>query len=142
VASASAAVNEPAKSVAVADLPTAVAVSSAPSRPAPVAFASSRHDEARAKDTGLAGERALLEEARMALAQGSVPAAIAALTRHEQEFPRGRLVEEREAMLVQALLRAGRTAEAESRARAFGDRFPGSLLVPVVEGAVRNHQAP
>lgn len=78
----------------------------------------------------------------MAMAQGRAPAAIVALTRHESEFPRGRLVEEREAMLVQALARAGRSAEAEGRARAFRERYQDSLLLPIVEGAVRNQRGP
>ena len=78
----------------------------------------------------------------MALAQGNAPAAVAALRRHEREFARGRLVEEREAMLVQALVRAGSRDEAIQRARAFRERFPGSLFLPVVDGAFENRPAP
>jgi hypothetical protein len=94
------------------------------------------------KDTSLAAERALLEEARMAMARGSAPEAIAALRRHETAFPRGRLAEERDAMLVQALARAGLGGEAEGRAKAFRERFPGSLFMPVVDGAVKARPTP
>ena len=137
----SAAPGETVPRMAVDDLPN-VSVTPASARALPVGSASARRDDAPAKDTSLAGERALLEEARMAMAQGRAPAAIVALTRHESEFPRGRLAEEREVMLVQALARAGRTAEAQGRARAFRERYPDSLLLPIVEGAVRNPPAP
>ena len=48
------------------------------------------------------------------------------LVRHAAEFPGGQLASEREVLLVDALIRTGRRAEAEARARALGAREPGS----------------
>jgi hypothetical protein len=64
-------------------------------------------------------------EARETLGR-SPAAALALLERHRQTYPRGALVEEREVLAVEALLRLGRRARAESRAQAFLERFPSS----------------
>ena len=88
------------------------------------------------KDVDLAAERALIEQARMALARGQGAGALAALESHARQFPRGRLAEEREALSVQALVQAGRTDEARARAAAFRVRFPTSVFVPAVNAAV------
>lgn len=119
-----------------------------PTPPAP----SSRHGGVRAerasanqpapaakddRDTDLARERALIETARTALSRQQADA-IDLLLRHEQQFPRGRLAEERESLLVQALLQAGRIDEARRRGARFRARFPRSLLLPVVDAALRS----
>ena len=92
--------------------------------------------EAPQRDKDLAAERSLLETARTALGRGQVASALATLERHAQQFPRGRLVEERESVWVQALVEAGRRREAEERAERFRQRFPHSFLRPAVEAAV------
>ncbi|MBX7101953.1 MAG: hypothetical protein K1X89_29825, partial [Myxococcaceae bacterium] len=107
--------------------PVKVEPKSEPSEPAP---------PAGGRDLALSAERALLEVARTALARGEVAQALEALERHEHEAPRGRLVEEREALFVQALVRAGRKEAAEQRASAFRARFPDSLLMPAVDAAL------
>ncbi len=62
----------------------------------------------------LAREASLLESARAALS--SEPArALELLNRHAREFPRGKLVLERELLAVEALHRMGRNAEARTR---------------------------
>jgi outer membrane protein assembly factor BamD (BamD/ComL family) len=84
----------------------------------------------------LSAERALLETARAAVARGQSGATIGALRRHEQEFPQGRLAEERESLWVQALVMGGQYDEARARAARFRQKFPDSMLLPAVESAV------
>jgi hypothetical protein len=82
---------------------------------------------------GLAAERALLDEARAALARSAPNDALAAIARHEREFPNGTLTEEREAMAVKALAAAGRTTEARTRGARFRELFPNSVMLRSVE---------
>lgn len=89
------------------------------------------------RDTELARERALIETARTAVARKQRDA-IDVLLRHEQQFPRGRLAEERESLLVQALLQSGRLEEARSRGARFRSRWPHSFLLPVIDAALRS----
>lgn len=123
-------------------LRTAAPPAQPPSPPAP-----GRSDGAGAEhDRELARERALLETARTALARKPPdpaeaadaperPDAITLLLQHARQFPDGRLAEERESLLIQALAAAGRTSEARSRAARFRTRFSHSLLLPAVEAA-------
>lgn len=74
----------------------------------------------------LAGELALLAQAQRALARGAGDEALDALDRHARRYPRGRLVEEREAARVLALCAAGRGDEARAAATRFVARHPGS----------------
>lgn len=100
-----------------------------------------RHDaeaDVARRDTDLAAERALLEMARTALGRGQGGAAIEALEKQARQFPRGRLVEEREVLLVQALAQAGRTKEARERGDRFRQRFPHSLLLPAVDAVLKS----
>ena len=70
-------------------------------------------------------EAALLEQARHALS--SAPATALALTaQHATRFPHGVLAQEREVIAIEALRRLHRTSEAERRAAAFDQAFPGS----------------
>jgi hypothetical protein len=92
---------------------------------------------AEERDTDLARERALIETARTALSRKQADA-VDALLRHAQQFPRGRLAEERESLLVQALVHAGRIDEARRRGAQFRARWPRSLLWPVVDAALRS----
>ena len=102
-----------------------------PSLPAPSTPA---HKHAGVGD--LAGERALLESARSALAEGDPARAQKMLERHAQRFPRGQLAEEREGLAVRALVAAGRPDEARARAQAFERRWPRSIFLPAVEAAL------
>jgi hypothetical protein len=87
-------------------------------------------------DRALARERVLLEAARSALSRRDAAAALEATDTHSKEFSRGRLVEEREALAIQALVLAGRDGEARSRAARFHKRFPDGLFLPVVDAAI------
>jgi hypothetical protein len=92
---------------------------------------------ARSRDTDLAAERAIIERARSALARGDGQGALVPIAEHEREFARGQLIEEREALAVQALVIAGRVKEATERAARFRKAFPNSLLLPIVDQALR-----
>ena len=83
------------------------------------------------------GEVELLAHARRALA--SDPALAQRLVRdHERRFPDGLLVEEREAIAVQALAHVGALAQARSRALSFSSRFPNSAYSGSVASALED----
>jgi hypothetical protein len=84
----------------------------------------------------LSAERILLDEARAAIAQGDPARALDRLERHRRTFPVPLLGEERDAMWVQALVKAGRYDEARSHATAFRKRSPDSLFSSVVDSAI------
>ncbi|WP_437281272.1 hypothetical protein WME90_12130 [Sorangium sp. So ce375] len=84
-------------------------------------------------------ESNLVDASRAALAQDP-EAALAALERHQAEFPKGRLSEEREFIAIRALARLGRADEARARAAAFFARYPSSSFAEPLRrivGAVR-----
>jgi hypothetical protein len=85
-----------------------------------------------------ANERALLDLARGAIEREDGATALAATEEHEREFPRGVLVQEREAIAVRALTLLGRAAEARARLDRFRKNFPDSLLLPALESNVNS----
>ncbi|WP_437535221.1 hypothetical protein WME79_13340 [Sorangium sp. So ce726] len=89
-----------------------------PAAPAPEPTAAADGDD-------LVRESNLVDASRAALAQDP-EAALAALERHQAEFPKGRLAEEREFIAIRALVRLGRADEARARAAAFLARYPSS----------------
>ncbi|MBK7861967.1 MAG: hypothetical protein IPJ65_25790 [Archangiaceae bacterium] len=103
----------------------------APAEPSPVKPAGSLAEPRR--DLKLADERALIELARSALARRDPATGLAALERHRQGYADGKLAEEREALVVQALIDSGRRADALERAQQFKARFPSSLLLPAID---------
>ena len=90
------------------------------------------------RDGALAAERTLIETARSAMARGEAGDALAALERHAQAFPAGRLSEEREALAIEALSTLGHRKDARRRAEKFHRDFPRSLLAPVVDDATQS----
>jgi len=73
-----------------------------------------------------AQDAALLQEARSLVA--SNPARALSLARdHELRFPNSALMEERQALRIEALTRLGRHAEAEGELLTFDQRFPRSI---------------
>ena len=102
-----------------------------PSTPSAVHAAPSRTSQ-------IAAERVLLDEARAALVQGDPNRALDRVDRHRRTFATPILGEERDAMEVEALVRAGRSAEARAKAEAFRRRTPGSLFLPAVESAIES----
>jgi hypothetical protein len=93
-------------------------------------------EPAKSATSGAEGpsEPALLEQARRALA--SSPATALSLTNQDAaRFPHGALAQEREVIAIEALRRLGRGAEADRRAAAFAQAFPGSAHQRRVEDA-------
>jgi hypothetical protein len=107
----------------------------APASPPARASASAPAPPSPSRDQ-LTAERQLLDVARGALEREEPEAALEATTTHERTFPKGALVQEREAMAIRALVLLGRTDEARARADDFRSRFPQSLLLPTVESTV------
>lgn len=92
--------------------------------------------EAEAEES-LAAEQRLLEVARKAMSRKDFRAALGTLWQHQQDFPKGKLLEEREALAIQALMADGRTHEAELRAMDFRRQQPNSWLLPAVEEVIK-----
>ncbi len=118
-----------ASSVDVLALPSSAPVSI----PAPRVHASARESG----DDDLAAELAFVQMSRTALARGNFSAALDATDQHARKFPNGHLAEERESLAIQALVGAGRDADARARAARFRAKYPHSLLLPAVDAAVR-----
>jgi hypothetical protein len=76
-------------------------------------------------------EPQLIEKARRALASDP-RRALSLAQEHQRRFPSGALGVEREVILVEALARAGRSAEAKRRALAFEARYANSIHLPRV----------
>jgi hypothetical protein len=74
-------------------------------------------------------ELSLLEPARRSIAHGDFAGALAAIARHQREYPRGQLAEEREALRVRAIWGMGDKAAAERVATSFRKRYPHSGLL-------------
>jgi hypothetical protein len=89
----------------------------------------------------LARERTMLDEAKQALGKGDASGALETTRRHEREFPRGQLSEEREAIAVQALVRLGRSEDATARGQRFRSRYPNSVLIPAIDLALEKSKA-
>jgi len=92
----------------------------------------------RSKDVGLAAERSLVEIARTALARGRVDGALAILRRHARQYPKGQLGEERDSLLVQALVAKSDYPQARERATRFRRQHPSSLFLPAVDQALQS----
>jgi hypothetical protein len=101
---------------------------SAPSAPAPRAPARGLRAEApRAPSPSrLAAESRVVIEAQRALRAGDPSAALRRLEAARDEFADGVLVQEREALSIEALVRAGQTQSARARAAAFLRAHPES----------------
>lgn len=79
---------------------------------------------APSSDTGLRDEVALLDAARAANARGDTAQALAVLGQHAQRFPQGFLRSEAAVLRVEALVKAGRQAEARSEGERLLAREP------------------
>ncbi|HZU81765.1 MAG TPA: hypothetical protein VE987_02560 [Polyangiaceae bacterium] len=102
---------------------------------APTARPRGRPDP-EARPSQLSAERILLDDARAALVQGEPERSLDRLERHRREFPGGVLSEERDAMQIEALARAGRFEQARARADEFLRRAPSSLFRSTVDAAM------
>ena len=112
----------------VASAPPALAPAAVPDlSPAPTVAAPGPSPADAARE-----ELHLMRQARAAVARGDFAAALSPITEHARRFRNGRLVEEREALRVKALMGLGRSEEARHAAAAFRARFPRSVLLPAV----------
>jgi len=102
-------------------------------KPIPVGPASSGLPTASAS---MAEQLALLERARAALGRGDGNAALRMLDEHAREYPTSALSEEREALTIMALARAGQLEQAKARLTQFEARSPGSLMLSALKRAV------
>jgi len=116
-----------------APAPAAVPPAASPSLPSGTAPVSSH-----AHDDRLAAERNLIEMARTSLARGRIEGTLAVLRRHSRQFPHGQLSEERDSLLVQALVTKGDYDQARERAAAFRRRYPASLFAPAIDQALQS----
>jgi hypothetical protein len=116
--------------------PSCSSAASAPSPPCNCPAPRAAPPSTQTRDADLAAERALLETARTALDRRDLGQALAIVESHARTYPRGRLVEEREALAVQALLLDARYDQVRRRGAAFLKRYPRSLFGPAVEEAL------
>jgi hypothetical protein len=89
------------------------------------------------RNTALAEERVLLEEARVALLRGDTGSALEALTTHAEKFPNSPFAEEREALMVREAVRAGSYKEARVWFDRFREHYPNSPMLPVLESSLK-----
>jgi hypothetical protein len=64
-------------------------------------------------------------------------AALRLVDEHARRFPKSALVQEREALAIEALVGAGRADAARGRANAFLDRYPTSALRRRIERSIK-----
>ena len=107
----------------------------AQSAPAPTSGvrAPGRARRAPSTTSSAEAERSLLDQGRRALREGRANAALSVADEHRARFPRGRLVEEREALRIRALDRLGRRDASRAAARDFMKRYPSSIHGLAVE---------
>lgn len=82
-----------------------------------------------------AAELQLLQRAQSEYASHDFGNALVLLAEHGRRFPKGRLAEEREALRVRSLARAGRGDEARHALASFVNRFPHSAFLPRLQAA-------
>lgn len=113
--------------------PAATAAHLPARRPASPEDAASHH----APPSRLAAEGRIVLEARAALRDGRPEDALRVLEPARAEFAGGVLVQEREALAIEALAKAGRRADARRRADAFLHAYPESPHAAAVRDAAK-----
>lgn len=91
---------------------------------------------AESRDADLAAENSLISRAQAAMGRGALTAANQALRAHAERFPKGQLVEEREALSIQVQVMAGDLEGAKDLGRRFLRKYPDSPLRGAVERAL------
>lgn len=87
-------------------------------------------------------EAKLLKRAWSALASGDATQTLELIREVERLHPGGALVEEREALRIQALVKLGLLVEARTAAQQFVVQFPRSVHRPHVERAIKPEESP
>ena len=93
--------------------------------PAPPPRATKAPPAAPARDA--VDELALLDAAQAALQSGDVTGCLDRVAEHERDFPSGALVQEREVLAIEALLKRGDREAGEARAARFLSQFDSSV---------------
>ena len=106
-----------------------------PATAPPVSPTASHSEPHRLRHSDIAVERALVADARSLMQSGDTTRALAILKEHARRYPRGQLAEERDALEVVALARAGDHKRARVRADEFVRHHPNSLFLPSVQQA-------
>jgi hypothetical protein len=78
-------------------------------------------------------ESTIIDQARVALRRNMPHEALLALMRHEREYASGPLAEERERLIIEALVAQGRIEIARRRARDFFQHYPESVHRTAIE---------
>jgi hypothetical protein len=112
--------------------PLAEGPATVPATPPGPSAASSSPPTTGSSGHDLTRERELLDVAQAALARGRPDDAVLAAERHAARWPHGELAEEREVVLIEALVAAGHRPEADQRAAKFRKAFPSSMLAPAI----------
>ncbi|WP_437585763.1 RNA polymerase sigma factor [Sorangium sp. So ce1000] len=106
-----------------------------------VAAAPSRAPSRKAAPPGehdTTDESALLSSAGLALSEGNATEALDVLALHARNHPRSPRAEQREALAIQALIEAGRRADAVVRAERFRAAFPDSMFLRAIDAAMNS----
>lgn len=123
------------RTASVAGVPSASA--STPRVAAPLAVSQPAATAMPSSDaSSLKAERAVLDRVRESLSAGDTGEALRLVELHQRSFARPQLVEEREALAIQALVVGGRYDDARARAERFRRAFPNSLFLPAVQTSV------
>jgi len=123
-------------SISVDALPTVAASAGAAARGpvgAPSSSSSSPSSGLAPEAAGrsaLRQERELVDGAAGALKSGNAQQALTLGAQHERRFPAGQLAEEREVIVIEALIALGRRSEAGARTERFRKTFPSSPAGP------------
>ncbi len=99
---------------------------------------SQRPHRSMAPQESYAAELQLLQRAQSEYASHDFTNALMLVAEHGRRFPNGRLAEEREALRVRSLARAGRSDEAQRALASFAQRFPHSAFLPRLQDAARS----
>jgi hypothetical protein len=118
--------------------PTEAASEASPGPPVPSTRSAAHPPSTKTPESQLLAERIILDQARAGLLQGDAARALRLTDRHRRAFSNPLLGEERDALEVQSLVKAGRYDEARARAAAFHKQAPGSLFSSVVDSAIES----
>jgi hypothetical protein len=88
---------------------------------------------ASSEQSNLTLERELIDAARSALSHANYTESLSLLRKHETQFPRGLLNEERMGLTILALLRKGDTEQAKAKWQTFQRIYPKSHLGKAIE---------
>jgi outer membrane protein assembly factor BamD (BamD/ComL family) len=102
-----------------------------------VSAATPAAESATERETMLREENQQMSDARAAMRRGDAPRALVLLEQVRARFPGGMLVQEREALAIEALARSGRRGDASARAAAFLRAYPTSMFAERVQAFAR-----